>query len=98
MKLPTLAMLLALMLCAGAALGAEPTVSIARTSPALSATLPLNQPFYAEIVYSSDVALRFQARAYRNGASLDAGQMMNGAPAHPPARAPARRATRMRPR
>ncbi len=37
-----------------------------------------------EIRYSSDVPVRFQARAYRDGVSVDEGQKMNASVAHAP--------------
>jgi hypothetical protein len=70
-------------LCASAGQSAEISVSTGRMSSSLRATLTLNKPLYVEVDYSSDVPLRFQARAYADGVSVDRGQMMNASIEHP---------------
>ncbi|RST84305.1 hypothetical protein EJC49_21370 [Aquibium carbonis] len=59
------------------------TFSDARTWPFLDATLARDEPLWIEIDYRSDVPLRFQARAYREGVPVDVGQKMNASAVHP---------------
>lgn len=59
------------------------TFSDARSWPFFNATLARDEPLWIEIDYRSDVPLRFQARAYREGVSVDVGQKMNASAVHP---------------
>ena len=59
------------------------SVAIGRLSSELTAKLQLNQPIYIEVIYSSTDRMRFQAQAYRDGKSVDEGQLMNGAIPYP---------------
>lgn len=55
----------------------------ARSWPFLDARLARDEPLWVQVDYRSDVPLRFQARAYRDGRSVDEGQKMNASAVHP---------------
>ena len=62
-----------------------PTVgfSDARSWPFLDDLLARDEPLWVQIDYQSDLPLRFKARAYRDGQSVDEGQKMNASAVHP---------------
>lgn len=66
----------------------DPSVSLRleKSAPALQATLRSNETIYLAIAYDSPVPLRMQARAYKQGVSVDEGQMMNPSVLHPAGR------------
>ncbi len=70
--------------CAAAA-GAASSVSmeVTRTSPSSGFVLPRDGTIYMEVAYRADQPLRLQARAFKGGKSLDAGQRMNASALHP---------------
>ncbi|MCV3240899.1 hypothetical protein [Mesorhizobium sp. ZC-5] len=63
--------------CVLPARAVEVSFSTPRTSPELTATLAIGQPFYVEIVYTSDREMRFQAQAFRDGEFVETGQTIN---------------------
>ena len=66
------------------AAAAEPVqIEVVRMSPSSGFVLPRFGHLYMEVSYRSDQPLRLQARAFADGQSLDAGQMMNASAVHP---------------
>ncbi len=61
-------------------------MEVVRMSPSSGFVLPRFGTIYMEIAYRSDEPLRLQARAFANGASLDAGQAMNASIVQPAGR------------
>ena len=59
-------------------------VDIVAIDPDASATLGNDEKLYVKIAYDSDVPLRFQAVATRNGSPLEVGAIRNPAPLHAP--------------
>lgn len=72
-------------LAAVARAGDAPSVAFtdARSWPFLEARLARDEPLWVQVDYRSDVPLRFQARAYRDGHPVDEGQKMNASAVHP---------------
>ena len=60
------------------------SVDIVAIDPAESVTLGNDEKLYVKIAYQSDVPLRFQAIATRNGFPLEVGAIKNQAALHPP--------------
>ena len=63
----------------------SPSVSFsdARSWPFSDALLARDEPLWVQVDYQSGMPLRFQARAYRDGRSVDEGQKMNASAVHP---------------
>jgi hypothetical protein len=59
------------------------SLSVIRTDPGFTATLSSNETVYMAVAYESGQPIRIQARAYRQGKSVDKGQMMNATALHP---------------
>lgn len=74
------------MLSAMAADGPAVGLRLERSTPALTASLRSNETIYLAIAYDSGSPLRLQARAYKQGASVDQGQRMNPSVLHPAGR------------
>ncbi len=75
---------LLLFVCAVAASAASSvTMEVTRTSPSSGFVLPRDGTIYMEVTYRADQPLRLQARAFKDGKSLDAGQRMNASAVHP---------------
>ena len=69
--------------CALAASAEPVSIEVVRMSPSSGFVLPRFGQIYIEVAYRSDQPLRLQARAFADGQSLDAGQMMNASAVHP---------------
>lgn len=55
----------------------EVSFSTPRTAPELAAVLGLGQPLFIEVAYTSDSEIWFQAKAFRDGKFIEAGQILN---------------------
>lgn len=65
------------------ALAATVQMHVTRMSPSRDFTLPRYSTLYIEVSYHSALPVRFQARAFAQGQSVDAGQAMNPSIVHP---------------
>ena len=59
-------------------------VEILDVDPNVKSTLNLQEKLYVRVSYQSDIPLRFQALAMRNGSALQVGAINNHALLHPP--------------
>jgi hypothetical protein len=77
--------MVALALMAAALLSAQsaPQVRIVESDPSSRGTLDGRQALYLRITYTSDIPLRFRAKAYNQGALVERGAAYNPAPAYP---------------
>ena len=81
-KLSLLALLF--FICTAAAdAGSSVQLEVMRMAPSSGFVLPRDGTLYMEVAYRADQPLRLQARAFKDGKSLDAGQRMNASAVHP---------------